>query len=291
MDTQSALHAEGPWEHHTIHARGIGFHAVIAGDEPGRHTVILLPDFPLHWWSWRMQVEDLAHAGYRVIALDPRGMGGSDLQPGPTELEELAQDVVAVAGATGTPSYSVVGTGIGGTVAWTLAHLGPPGLSSVVVVNADHPGARSISIGSRAVPESRFTTRRLIDGSLVRTLLSGGAAPSTKDHMAEVSVAYEAPLRRVFAAQAALETRKAAHHPSSTAKKLLERPVAVPVLVVESEEDPYRSRWRGKGDVKAGSFPRIKISGAGHYPNEEAPDALSRVLIDHLGSVDPQDPH
>lgn len=285
MDIQSALHAEGPWEHHTIHARGIGFHAVIAGDEPTRHTVILLHDFPMHWWSWRYQIETLARMGYRVIALDLRGMGASDLQPGPTELEELAQDVVAVAGATGTSSYSVVGTGLGGSVAWMLAHMDPPDLQSVVVINADYPGARSVSVGSRAVPESRFTTRKLMDGSLVETLLVEGAAPASRDHMAEVSVAYEVPLRRVFAAQAALETRKAARHPSSAAKKVLERPIEVPVLVVEAEEDSFRSgRQRRKTQERQGVSPTT-ISGSGHYPNEEAPEELNAILIEHLESV------
>lgn len=295
MNKHATLKAPGPWKHHSIHARGIGFHAAIAGDEPGRHTVILLHDFPLNWWSWRNQIIALEEAGYRVIALDLRGMGASDLQPGSTELEEIAKDVVAVAQATGTPSYTIIGSGIGGTVAWTVAHMNPPELVSTVVINADHPGRRRARKGARAVSEAQFTARRLMDGTLVDTLLVEGAAPSSIPQMEALVSAYAGPLRRVFAANAALETRRATRHPSAAAKRILETPVSTPIWSIRGGEDGFvkereTPRETSRDSELAGQeVTEIQIAHCGHYPNEEAPAELNRILLDHLQAVESPD--
>lgn len=291
MDKRTTLNAPGPWKHHSIHARGIGFHAVIAGDEPGRPTVILLHDFPLNWWSWRSQIVALEKEGYRVIALDLRGMGASDFQPGSTELEEIANDIVAVAQATGTTSYTIVGSGIGGTVAWTVAHMNPPELVSTVVINADHPGQRRIRKGPRAIAETQFTTRQLMDGTLVNALLVEGAAPSSTPQMETLVGAYAGPLQRVFAANAALETRRATRNPSAAAKRNLETPVTAPIWSVRGSADGLMNNLETPrkasldSELAGQAVTEIQIADCGHYPNEEAPEELNRILLEHLQTL------
>ncbi|WP_129587624.1 alpha/beta fold hydrolase [Actinomyces minihominis] len=301
MTKISTVRAEGPWTHSNIHARGMSFHVVIAGDEPGRPTVILLHDFPLHWWSWRHQIAALAHGGYRVLAMDLRGMGGSDLQPGPVDLVELAEDVRAVASATGTTSYTLVGSGVGGAVAWTLAHMAPGELESVVTIAAPHPQTRRRRAASRAIAASRvdrelgmplIRSRGLRDGTLVRAVLRTWAAPEHAEHMAEISEQYEVPLSRVFSANAALETQKAARTPSSAARKLFERPVTVPLLSVRGGRDGRINPQAYSGDTTFArrSVMHVEIPGAGHFPNEETPDEVTKILLDHLFEVTHQHP-
>ena len=275
--------------HRDVHARGVSFHLVIAGDEPGRPTIILLHDFPLNWWSWREQVVRISDAGFRVIAMDLRGMGGSDLQPDPVELIDLAEDVVAVAGATGTPSYTLVGTGIGGTVAWTVGHMAPPGLQSIVTFASPHPLSRSGRGGTEIIGISLSRKRRLRRGALVDAMLTSWCSPDNIGRMSELAEQYAVPLRRVFAANAALETELAARKPSSASKRVLEGPLCVPVWSVRGEADRHvpPSSYEDDAAHAHRSVTQLAIPGAGHYPNEEKPEVVSKILLDHLLEIYP----
>ena len=265
------------------------FHVVVAGDEPGRPTVILLPDFPLHWWSWRRQIEDLANAGFRVIAMDLRGMGASDLQPGPVELHDLAEDVISVADATGTTSYTVVGAGLGGSVAWAVAHLRHAGLQSIVTVGAPHPLARLPRPERRARRALRqlrnpfLRRRRLRNGSLVEEILTSWGGPDFAEHLQRVAPEYAADLQRVFAANAALELLRA-ETPSSASKKLLEGAVGVPVLSVRGAEDSRvgATAFGSDAALSGAAVAHVEIPRAGHFPYEETPAQVTRILVDHL---------
>src|SRR6201997_1336809 len=68
----------GPWNHRSISANGTRFHAAEAGDGP---LVLLLHGFPEFWWTWRHQLAVLPEAGFRAVAVDLRGYGGSDKPP------------------------------------------------------------------------------------------------------------------------------------------------------------------------------------------------------------------
>lgn len=290
--------ADGPWTHRQVHARGISFHVAISGDHQDRPTVILLHDFPLHWWSWREQMRALSEAGYRVIAMDLRGMGASDLQPGSVELDSLAEDVIAVARATGTVSYAVVGSGVGGSVAWMIGHLNPPGLRALVAVCAPHPLTRRPRSTPFALAAGRvdrelgmpvLRSRRLRDGSLVRAVLTTWANPGSRSHMSEVATHYASPLRRVFAANAALETQKATRAPSPSSRKSLATRVSVPVLSVRGARDGRVPATAYADDLKHAGRPvtHSEVAEAGHFPNEENPAALNQILLEFLESVYP----
>ena len=54
----------------------------LAGPEDGV-PVLLMHGWPELALSWAQQIEDLAKAGYRVIAADNRGFGASDAPPLP----------------------------------------------------------------------------------------------------------------------------------------------------------------------------------------------------------------
>ena len=68
----------GPWEHRYIAANGARFHVASMGDGP---LLVLLHGFPEFWWAWRHQLPELAAAGWRTVAMDLRGYGGSDKTP------------------------------------------------------------------------------------------------------------------------------------------------------------------------------------------------------------------
>ena len=76
---------------------GIRVRAAVEGEGP---LVIMVHGWPELWYSWRHQIRALAEAGYRVVAPDVRGYGGSD-KPHPVEAYDMLQLTADVAGVIG----------------------------------------------------------------------------------------------------------------------------------------------------------------------------------------------
>jgi len=91
-----------------------------AGNGP---AVVLLHGFPELAYSWRHQLPALAAAGYRAIAPDLRGYGGSS-KPAAVEayrIEELVADVTGLLDALGEARAVFVAHDWGALLAWQLA--------------------------------------------------------------------------------------------------------------------------------------------------------------------------
>src|SRR4051794_19954236 len=70
----------------------VKLHYVEAGDGP---LIVLLHGFPEFWFSWRLQIEPLAAAGFRVVAPDMRGYNLSSRPEGVDAygVDKLAADI------------------------------------------------------------------------------------------------------------------------------------------------------------------------------------------------------
>src|SRR5258708_10061716 len=84
---------DGPWSHRSVSANGTRFHVAESGDEP---LVLLLHGFPEFWWTWREQLSSLKGAGFRAVAVDLRGFGGSDKPPRGYDLVTAASDAAGL---------------------------------------------------------------------------------------------------------------------------------------------------------------------------------------------------
>ena len=128
LTSEEAIHRPGPWTHRNVTANGCRFHVA----EMGSGTpVLLLHGYPMFWWTWRQQIQPLAKAGYRVIAMDVRGYGASDHPPQGYDPTTLAQDAVAVLRSLGETRSFVVGHGVGGVIAWTMAAQSPEAVAGI----------------------------------------------------------------------------------------------------------------------------------------------------------------
>lgn len=114
-----------------IVANGIRQHVTEAGIGP---VVLLCHGFPELGYSWRHQIRALADAGYRAIAPDMRGYGGTEAPPGIDQytILHLVGDMVALLDAIGVSQANVVGHDWGAPVAWTAAMVRPDLFSSVM---------------------------------------------------------------------------------------------------------------------------------------------------------------
>ena len=74
-------------------------------------AVLLLHGWPELWYSWRHQITSLSHAGYRVIAPDLRGYGGSDCPVQSSAYDSLAvsQDILGMLQSLQITKAAIVG--------------------------------------------------------------------------------------------------------------------------------------------------------------------------------------
>src|SRR5438105_3448509 len=136
VGADAAVAIGGPWAHRSVSANGTRFHVAEAGDGP---LVLLLHGFPEFWWTWRHQLASLPAAGFRAVAVDLRGYGGSDKPPRGYDLVTAAADAAGLVRALGEANAVVVGHDWGGLIAWTLANYYPKVVRRLAVVSMAHP--------------------------------------------------------------------------------------------------------------------------------------------------------
>ncbi|QDY69413.1 alpha/beta hydrolase [Qingshengfaniella alkalisoli] len=116
-----------------VEANGLRMRIADHGEGP---LVLLCHGFPESSYAWRHQLSALAEAGYRAVAPDLRGIGGTSA-PADTEayaLQHLVADMVALTDALGAPRAVIVGNDWGATLAWHAALLRPDLFSAVAAV-------------------------------------------------------------------------------------------------------------------------------------------------------------
>jgi pimeloyl-ACP methyl ester carboxylesterase len=117
--------------HQTVETNGIRMHLAEAGKGP---LVVLCHGFPESWYSWRHQLAALAEAGFRAVAPDMRGYGGTD-QPETIDqytLLHMIGDMVGLLDALGVNQAVIAGHDWGAPVAWHAALLRPDRFRAVI---------------------------------------------------------------------------------------------------------------------------------------------------------------
>jgi len=144
-------------KHHQIEANGVSLHFVEEGEGP---VVLFCHGFPAIWSSWKPQMEAVAGAGFRAIALDMRGYGDSSA---PVEAEaytpyETVGDLVAILDAAGVTTVTVVGHDFGANIAWNAAMMRPDRFTAVAGLSVQfrQPGGPSFLDKLRAAGKHQF---------------------------------------------------------------------------------------------------------------------------------------
>ena len=91
---------------------GVGLHVLEAGPDSGAATIVLVPGWTMPAWIWQPQIDGLA-GRFRVLAMDPRGQGESELPRDGYGIDRRADDIADVLAAKATSPVILVG--------WSLA--------------------------------------------------------------------------------------------------------------------------------------------------------------------------
>lgn len=121
----------------TLTANNITLHITEQGSGP---LVLLCHGWPELAYSWRHQIPALAQAGYRVVAPDMRGYGGSSVPHDVADyaITDLVGDMVALVAALGETRACIVGHDWGANVAWSAALLRPDVFVAVAALSVPH---------------------------------------------------------------------------------------------------------------------------------------------------------
>ena len=280
MPAEPVIEINGPWTHRDVTANGTRFHLASIGEGP---LVLLLHGFPEFWWTWRHQLVALAEAGYRAVAVDLRGYGGSDKPPRGYDLITAAADAAGLISALGEANAVVVGHDWGGLTAWTLAAYFPKSVRRLAIVSMAHPlrmraavlsSPLSVhrSIGWPAAKTGRggyplvfqvpmLPERRLVrdGGALVGTILSSWSAPGWPDQ--ETAQVYQTAMRIPPVAHTSLEYQRwfvrSTFRPDGLRyARQMRSPVAAPVLHLHGALDPciLPQTARGAGRYVEGPY-------------------------------------
>jgi pimeloyl-ACP methyl ester carboxylesterase len=293
----SAVHIDGPWTHRDISANGIRIHVVEAGSGP---LVLLLHGFPEFWWSWRHQLTALAAAGYRAVAPDLRGYGSTDKPPRGYDAKTLSADLAGIIRALGEHDADIVGHDWGGQLAWSVAALHPSVVRRIAVLSVPHPlrWPAALLRDREQRRASRYMLRFQLpwaperwlvadDARNVAGLLHSWGGPGFPD--AETERRCRDAMQILYTPNRALEYYRWAFRsvPRGDGRRFraaLRRPVAAPVLALHGSLDRCvlpRTARRASRYVR-GRYEWRAIEGVGHFPHEEAPDAVTAELLSWL---------
>ncbi len=243
------------------------------GDGPG---AILLHELGGSTETWSDLQPCLVGAGLRVVALDLRGAGQSDVPSEGYGLTELAGDVFRVMDAADLSEAFLVGLAVGGLVAMQCAHERPSCVSGLVLIDTPLaiPDRTAAFTRQRADTVLREGMAAVVDQSLARSF-----PPPVAALCPQAVSRYRARFLRndprgyALASLAFLgaDFREAASR------------VDVPALVLVGEHDILFPPEQAL--LLAEALPRATyhvIPGAGHFPPLQAPNALANLVVPFL---------
>ena len=272
-------------------AGGLKIAAHEAGPADGP-VVLLAPGWPQTAYAWRHVQPILADAGYRTLALDLPGMGGSDLLAEGVAYDtgHVADLLASAVARAGIGRFTLVGHDVGTWVAYAWATRHPQGVDRLVLTEAAVPGVTAdAALPLAAAPKVFQFYFNAVEGlpELLtqgrehvfldwlfrsKTMVKNAIGEADLDHYVQ---SYSRPGRMT----AGFAYYRALLH--SIAQNQAATPPSMPVRALGGEggvgEALYTALKARAPQTQGGT-----MAGVGHYIPEEAPDAFAERLLDFL---------
>ncbi|MDI2032240.1 alpha/beta hydrolase [Saccharopolyspora sp. TS4A08] len=260
------------------------FDALTAGPEDGR-PVLLLHGFPEAAVEWSEQLGVLGGAECFAVAPDQRGYssGVRPQQVADYRMDELVGDVLAIADHFGWQRFDLVGHDWGAAVAWSVAAEHPDRVRTLTAVSIPHLDAFTRAVREDEDQQQRSAYMQALRSSTAeKTLLADNAAklrriyyPGVPEHHVDD---YVQRLTEPGALTGALNWYRASRFNGEIG------PITVPTLYVWSTEDVAVGSTAALATERhvTGPYRFEMLQEVSHWIPEEAPDSLTRLLLQHL---------
>lgn len=290
--------AAHPWMHKYAQTNGIRMHYVEQGEG---FPVLLIHGFPELWYSWRHQIPALAEAGFRVIAPDLRGYGGTDKPHAIAayDIHNLIDDLTGLLDACAVEKAVIVGHDWGGIIVWPFAQLRPERVERVISLNTPFMGRGPVSPleAFKAAPDGRFNyilqfqpegvAEAAMDADVagvLRRIMQENAHNPGAITDADLAVFIEAFSAGGF--RGPINLYRNFQRNWETTEELMGKPVTQPTLMITAENDRILKPEMVQGMERYVPNLRIhNIQNCGHWTQQEQPDEVNRVIIDFLADL------
>ncbi|GAA4895796.1 alpha/beta fold hydrolase [Streptomyces coeruleoprunus] len=255
-------------------------------------AVLLVHGFPDTHDCWRHQVPALNAAGYRTIAPDLRGFGGSDrpLTTAAYDPSHSVADLLELLDRQGVDRVHLVGHDWGSGIVQRLALTAPDRVASLSLLSVGNLGAYG-DAGWEQRRWSWYMQLFQLEGLAEDWLTRDGCA-NAHEFLAEHPDREEvvARLTAPGALTPALSIYRAGLPPEAMfGPRQPLPPLRGPVLGLWSSGDRFLTEvsMSGTGKYVEGSWRYESIDGAGHWLQLEAPERVNAILLDFLAEHTP----
>jgi len=244
--------------------------------------VVLVHGFPFNRSLWDEQVAVLRER-HRVLTVDLRGHGESEATAGAATMEEMAQDVAALLDELRIERTALGGLSMGGYVALAFYRLFPRRVRALLL--ADTRATPDTEEAKRAREE--LARKALEEGmrAVADAMLPKLVAPSTPTEKPEVVARLREMIRKTKTQGAAAALRGMAERRDQTS---LLANILSPTLIVVGSLDalaPPSDSELMRREIRGSRL--VRIEGAGHVSNLEAPEEFNRALASFLKDLEP----
>jgi len=276
---------------HQVKANGLTFTVDEAGE--GDAVALLLHGFPESRRSWREQMPALAALGWRAVAPDLRGYGGSSrpLERNAYAIQHLVEDAAALFDALGARRRLLIAHDWGAIVAWVFAIERARPLDGLVIMNAPHPAVYLDYIRRSPdqllkswyvlffqlpwLPEAMLTAdrARAIGRSFSQTAIDPSCfTDEIIDHYRD-NAAEPGAMTAMINYYRANAARLGQWGPGRAPR------IETPVLMVWGEQDPFLGLGLTEGyQSYVADLTLVRLPGVSHWVQQEAAIRVNRTL-------------
>jgi pimeloyl-ACP methyl ester carboxylesterase len=290
----------------TVETATLAIGCELSGPADG-HPVILLHGWPDDIRTWDRILPALHGARFRTIVPFLRGFGATRFRFPETarsgQLSALGQDLLDLADELGLEHFAVIGHDWGARAAYIASRLTPGRVTHCVAISVgwgtNDPNQKlslrqtqnywyhwymALDRGAELVRNDRLNFTRYIwtiwnpNWRISEEEFSVSAASFENPDWAEITL-HSYRVRWLLApGDPVYDVVEAALAASPI--------IAVPTLVIHGGVDPCNdpSTSEGKEDFFAGQYQRIVLDRVGHFPQREAPGAVSQATVKFLTS-------
>jgi pimeloyl-ACP methyl ester carboxylesterase len=231
----------------------------------------------------------VTEAGYRVLAPDQRGYGGSS-KPGAVDaynIVELSADIAGLLDDVGAEPAVIVGHDFGGVVAWGAPLLRPDRFAGVVglsVPPVPRPKVPTTQAFCKVFGDNFFYILYFQEQGPAGAELNRDPATTLRELMGSLTTTDEAAaLRMLQPGPEGFIDRN--WEPTATTPA---PSISVPSLFIGGTADPtlaYTPRHRVR-EVVSGDYREVMIDGAGHWLQQERAAEVNEILLYFLSRLE-----